>query len=145
MSQALRHARAAGVPEGTQEAPSDGKRLRMCNKSFLNLDWPHPSTTPWRSGYNWYNAHRLVDWDTQGTRAHTHTPPPPAVCAKRLFFVTWQPRVWKKWVQPSVKYLRRTPRTDWTCQRLRKRDGSFRSSIWRDAGGDCREKPGPTF
>lgn len=37
----------------------------------------------------WYNTHA-----------------PPAVCAKRLFFVTWQPRVWKKWVRPSVKYRR---------------------------------------
>lgn len=86
MSQALRHARAAGVPEGTQEPPSHGKRLRMCNKLFLILDWPNPSTTSWRSGT-------------------THTPPP-AVCAKRLFFVTWQPRVWKKWVQPPAKYRR---------------------------------------
>lgn len=61
--------------EGTQEAPSHGKRLRMCNKLFLNLDWPHPSTTSWRSGYDWYNAHRLADWDTHSTRAHTHAPP----------------------------------------------------------------------
>lgn len=102
MSQALRHARAAGVPEGTQEAPRHGKRLRMCNKLFLNLDCPHPSTTSWRSGYNWPSAETL-------TRTHTH---PGSVCEAALFRDMAAKSLEE--VGTGVREVS-TPRTDWVA------------------------------